>query len=84
MARKADNLTAISPLSRKRGDLDVSQLYGPPWLVVGIAWRVKPITSLLYADCLGPVGASTSRNPMGLHGLLQGWLYFYLLEIIKQ
>jgi hypothetical protein len=25
------------------------------------------------------VGASTSHNPMGLHGLLQGYLYLYLL-----
>jgi hypothetical protein len=25
------------------------------------------------------VGASTSHNPMGLHGLLQGQLYFYYL-----
>jgi hypothetical protein len=24
------------------------------------------------------VGASTSHNPMGLHGLLQGYLYLYL------
>jgi hypothetical protein len=26
----------------------------------------------LTADCLENVGASTSHNPMGLHGLLQG------------
>jgi uncharacterized membrane-anchored protein len=26
----------------------------------------------LWADCLENVGASTSHNPMGLHGLLQG------------
>jgi hypothetical protein len=25
------------------------------------------------------VGASTSHNPMGLHGLLQGWLYPFTL-----
>jgi hypothetical protein len=29
------------------------------------------------------VGALTSRNPMGLHGLEQGYLYFYLLYICK-
>jgi hypothetical protein len=32
----------------------------------------------LYVDCLETVGASTSHNPMGLHGLLQGELYLYL------
>jgi hypothetical protein len=32
----------------------------------------------LWADCLENVGASTSQNPMGLHGLLQG--QFYLLQ----
>jgi hypothetical protein len=30
----------------------------------------------IWADCLEDVGASTSHIPMGLHGLLQGWLYF--------
>jgi hypothetical protein len=31
----------------------------------------------LCADCLENVGASTSHNPMGLHGLLQGQLYLF-------
>jgi hypothetical protein len=30
----------------------------------------------LTAICLESVAASTSHNPMGLRGLLQGWLYF--------
>jgi hypothetical protein len=30
-------------------------------------------------DFLANVRASTSHNPIGLHGLLQGWLYHYLL-----
>jgi hypothetical protein len=29
----------------------------------------------LLADCLENVGASTSHNSMGLHGLLQGYRY---------
>jgi hypothetical protein len=32
----------------------------------------------LNYSCLKTVGASISHNPMGLHGLLQGYLYFYL------
>jgi hypothetical protein len=30
------------------------------------------LTAIFVPDCLQNMGASTSHNPMGLHGLLQG------------
>jgi hypothetical protein len=42
------------------------------------------ITLVLGADCLENVGASMSHIPVGLHGLLHGYLYlFYLLVLVK-
>jgi hypothetical protein len=37
--------------------------------------RKADIIPICEPDCLENVGASTSHNPMGLHGLLQGYLY---------
>jgi hypothetical protein len=31
-------------------------------------------------NCLQNAGASTSHNPMGLHGLLQGHLYIFVMS----
>jgi hypothetical protein len=32
-ARKTNNLTICEPIVQKCGDLDVSEPYGPPWLL---------------------------------------------------
>jgi hypothetical protein len=40
------------------------------------ARKANNLTHLLWADCLENVGTSKSHNPMGLHGLLQGYFYF--------
>jgi hypothetical protein len=34
--------------------------------------KADNLTAICRTDCLENVGASTSHNPMGLHGLLQG------------
>jgi hypothetical protein len=45
-------------------------------------WRPELKADSLTAICepiiWKNVEASTSHNPVGLHGLLQGWLYLYL------
>jgi hypothetical protein len=48
----------------------------------GKGWPVRKSDNLI-AICLDNVGASTSHNPMGLHGLLQGELYLYLILYMK-
>jgi hypothetical protein len=34
--------------------------------------KADNLAAIFRADCLENVGASTSHNPMGLHGMLQG------------
>jgi hypothetical protein len=41
------------------------------------ARKTDNLTAIYEPDCLGNVGASTSHNPVGFYGLLQGQLYLF-------
>jgi hypothetical protein len=54
-ACKADNLTAIcQPWSRKCVSLDVSQPYGPPWSLTGIAIARQRLGKHIPAEAKAP------------------------------
>jgi hypothetical protein len=42
--------------------------------------QVASISQLTGADCLDNVGSLISHNPIGLQGLLRGYLYFMETE----
>jgi hypothetical protein len=50
-------------------DISTRNLPGSEWPPV---LKADNLTAICDADCLENVCASTSRNPMGLHDLLQG------------
>jgi hypothetical protein len=51
----------------------------PGWQRAAGAWDWQPHRHL-WADCIENVVTSTSHNPMGLHGLLQGHVDLLLTE----
>jgi hypothetical protein len=59
----------------------VPQRGAGPWISLGVkgGWRLRPTTLPPSVSRLSRqnVGTSTSHNPMGLHGLWQGYLYLY-------
>jgi hypothetical protein len=46
-------------------------------MFLGSKMRLVRGADNLTADCLDSVGYLTSHNPIGLHGLLQRWLFFF-------
>jgi hypothetical protein len=49
--------------------------WNPPGGKVRPARKADNRTAICEPNCLQNVGTSTSHNPTGLHGLLQGQLY---------
>jgi hypothetical protein len=52
----------------------------PGGMKVRPACRADNLTAICWADCLENIKASTSHNSMGLHGLLQIYLYLFFLH----
>jgi hypothetical protein len=67
-------------LGSTRPPTEMSARNFPRGLEVAGAWSWQ-LHRHLWADCPEDMRASTSHNPMGLHGLLQGYLYLYMISL---
>jgi hypothetical protein len=66
--------TMVLPSTQRLTEMNTRNLPG------GKGWLVFRADLTAICDCLGNVEASKSHNPTGLHGLLQGHLYLFLIN----